>query len=101
MDQIGADEATVETARVEAVANHRASWVRSLLAATLPPMAAFIVQSLYSLPAVRWSLFYPAVFLASWLGGFRSGVAATFLSTALLWFYFMPPPHSLLKTDPK
>jgi PAS domain S-box-containing protein len=101
MDQFGVDEASVETAQIEAVAHHRASWVRSLLAATLPPLAALIVQSFYSLPSVRWSLFYPAVFIASWLGGFRSGVGATLLSTALLWFYFMPPRHDLIKSDPR
>src|SRR5712675_2180719 len=101
MDQFGVDEALVETARIEAVANHRPSWVRSLLAATLPPLSALIVQSFYSLPSVRWSLFYPAVFIASWLGGFRSGVGATLLSTALLWYYFMPPRHTLIKSDPR
>jgi PAS domain S-box-containing protein len=101
MDQFGVDEASVETARIEAVASHRASWVRSLLAASLPPLAALIVQSFYSLPSVRWSLFYPAVFIASWIGGFRSGVGATLLSTALLWYYFMQPRHTLIKTDPR
>jgi PAS domain S-box-containing protein len=101
MDQFGVDEALVETARIEAVANHRPSWVRSLLAATLPPLAALIVQMSYALPSVRWSLFYPAVFIASWLGGFRSGVGATLLSTALLWYYFMAPRYTMLKTDPR
>jgi len=101
MDPIRADEDVVETARIEAVANQHAPWPRSLIAGTLPPMVAFIIQSLYWLPAVRWSLFYPAVFIASWLGGFRSGVGATLLSTALLWFYFMPPQHTLIKVDPR
>ena len=101
MEPIEAEEEAVEVARVEEAANNRATWPRSLLAATIPPMVAFIIQSLYWLPAVRWSLFYPAVFLASWLGGFRSGIGATFLSTALLWFYFMPPEHSIFKRDPR
>ena len=101
MDPTRADEDVVETARIEAVANNRAPWPRSLLAGTLPPMAAFIIQSMYWLPAVRWSLFYPAVFIASWLGGFRSGLWSTLLSTALLWYYFMPPQHTLIKLDPR
>ena len=101
MEPIEAEDEAVEVARVEEAATNRASWPRSLLAATIPPITAFLIQSMYWLPAVRWSLFYPAVFLASWLGGFRSGIGATFLSTALLWFYFMPPEHSLLKRDPR
>ena len=101
MDQFGVDEASVETAQIEAVANRHASWVRSLLAGALPPLAALLVQSFYSLPSVRWSLFYPAVFIASWLGGFRSGVGATLLSTALLWYYFMPARHTFIKSDPR
>jgi PAS domain S-box-containing protein len=101
MEPILAQEEAVEVASVEEEANRRASWPRSLLSATLPPMAAFLIQMFYWLPGVRWSLFYPAVFLASWLGGFRSGIGATLLSTALLWWYFMPPEHTALKTNPR
>src|SRR5690349_7841054 len=101
MEPILAEEQSVEIASVEEAATHRASWPRSLLAATLPTMAAFLIQTFYWIPGVRWSLFYPAVFLASWLGGFRSGIGATMLSTALLWWYFMPPEHTLFKTNPR
>lgn len=101
MEPIEAEGEDVEVATLEEAASHRASWPRSLLAATLPAMAAFFVQSLYWVPGVRWSLFYPAVFIASWLGGFRSGIGATLLSTALLWWYFMPPEHTLFKTNPR
>ena len=101
MEPIQAEEEAVEVESVEEVATRRPSWPRSLLAATLPPIAAFLVQTFYWLPGVRWSLFYPAVFLASWLGGFRSGVGATTLSAALLWWYFMPPEHTVLKTNPR
>jgi PAS domain S-box-containing protein len=101
MEPIQAKEEDVEVAVAEEAANHRASWPRSLLAATLPPIAAFLIQSLYWLPGVRWSLYYPAVFLASWLGGFRAGIGATMLSTALLWWYFMPPEQTLFKSNPR
>ena len=101
MEPIETEGEAVEVATVEEAASHRASWPRSLLAAALPTMAAFVVQSLYWVPGVRWSLFYPAVFIASWLGGFRSGIGATLLSTALLWWYFMPPEHTLFKTNPR
>ena len=41
------------------------------------------------------------MFLSSWLGGFSSGVAATLLSTALVWWSFVPPEKTLVKEDPK
>ncbi|WP_316412734.1 PAS domain S-box protein [Mesoterricola silvestris] len=47
-----------------------------------------------------WFLFYPTVFFSSWLGGFASGLWATFLSTALVWWFFMEPVHTLLKPRP-
>jgi PAS domain S-box-containing protein len=40
----------------------------------------------------RWrggALFYPAVFVASWLGGLPSGLAATAIATALVPVFFM------------
>ncbi len=70
--------------------------------AALLPVAACVVQWLcwpVIVPFV-WFLFYPTVFLSSWLGGYASGVAATFLSTGLVWWFFMAPVHTLLKPRP-
>jgi len=47
-----------------------------------------------------WFLFYPAVFLAPWLGGMVAGIGATLLSTGLVWWFFMEPMHTLLKPRP-
>lgn len=44
-----------------------------------------------------WFLFYPAVFVSSRIGGLRPGVASTLLSTALVWWFFVSPPQTLLK----
>jgi len=74
---------------------------RSLVAALLP-LAVCPLQWLcwsFISPFV-WFLFYPTVFLSSWLGGFGAGLVSTFLSTALVWWYFMPPVHTLLKPRP-
>lgn len=38
--------------------------------------------------------FYPAIILATFLGGFGPGVLATFLSAAIAWAAFMPPASS-------
>ncbi len=84
-------------------ATERSIAVRSVLAATLLPLAAFVVQLLiwqFLLP-YAWLIFFPTVFLAAWLGGFASGVGATLLSTALVWWRFVPPEGALVKEDPK
>lgn len=71
---------------------------RALLGAG-SPLVAFAVQH------AAWSavhhftclLFYPAVFLASWVGGVFSGLVATSLSVVLV-LAFLPPPEG--NTDP-
>ena len=68
----------------------RAGWKWITAAAIGPTVAAFIVQY-YVLHATmaRWALFYPAVFVASWLGGLSSGLAATAIASALVPLFFM------------
>jgi PAS domain S-box-containing protein len=74
----------------------RASLSRLLLA-ILPPFVALILQlALWSLVRpLAWLLFYPAVFVSSWVGGLRAGVLATTLSVAAVLWFFIPPDHSL------
>ena len=70
-----------------------------LFGALIPPLVAFVLQwALWELiePLV-WFLFYPAVFISSWIGGRRSGVIATVISIALVWWFFIPPQYSLAK----
>jgi PAS domain S-box-containing protein len=68
----------------------RAGWLWKAAAAVLPPLLAFVMQY-YVLHATmaRWALFYPAVFVASLLGGMESGLIATAISTALVPIFFM------------
>ncbi|PYM25633.1 MAG: hypothetical protein DMD80_20710 [Candidatus Rokuibacteriota bacterium] len=40
-------------------------------------------------------LFYPAIMLAGWLGGFGPGVLATILAALSLAFLWLPPLYSL------
>jgi len=80
----------------------RSAQLRSWLA-LLPPLVALAVQLLlWSLiqPYV-WFLFYPAVFVSSWIGGFRAGLGATALSTLIVLWFFVPPTHTLLKGEPR
>ncbi len=70
---------------------------RVILAATVPPLIAFAAQWTFwsVLSPLAWFLFYPAVFLSSWLGGRASGISATFISTAIVTWFFLPPERTL------
>ena len=70
---------------------------RAILAAIVPPLAAFAMQSVFwsTLSPFAWFLFYPTLFISSWLGGMVGGVGATLLSTALVCWYFIPPERTL------
>src|SRR5262245_3281493 len=67
--------------------------------ALLPPLVAFVLQwALWGfIEPLVWFLFYPAVFISSWMGGRRSGVIATVISIAVVWWFFIPPQYSLEK----
>lgn len=79
---------------------HRPRLICFILA-VLPPLVAFVLQGIlwtFIKPYV-WFLFFPAVFLSSWLTGRRGGYLATVISTALVWWYFVPPQHALFKSE--
>jgi PAS domain S-box-containing protein len=78
----------------------RPSGLRYFLATSLPPLTAFAIQWVFHATVSRWSLFYPAVFVSSWLGGFTSGVGATILSTIIVWWFFIPPSGAIVKGGP-
>jgi Domain of unknown function (DUF4118) len=43
----------------------------------------------------------PLLSRSSWIGGLRAGVAATVVSTLLVWWSFVPPQHTLVKEEPR
>ncbi len=74
---------------------------RELTVALLPPLLALGVQWLlwpWIAPYV-WFFFYPAVFLAGRLGGYRGGMTATALSIVIVWVCFMPPQFIVVKNS--
>jgi len=83
------------TAGVEVSDLQRGDRWRLILAALIP-LAAFGLQSAFwaAIQPYVWFLFYPAVFFSSWVGGLRGGLVATFLSTGLVWYFFIPPRFS-------
>jgi PAS domain S-box-containing protein len=66
------------------------------LLAGLFPLAALALQWLlweWVRPYV-WLFFYPAIFLASWVGGRGAGLFATAFSVVSVWYFFIAPPYS-------
>ena len=101
MERIAPANSEVEKVTATALRTERPSWIRMVLATVLPVAVAFILEFLFWSRDIRWSLFYIAIFIASWLGGFRSGLSATVLSTSLMWWFFTPPRHQLIKPNPR
>jgi len=77
----------------------RSKWLRTCLAATIPPAAAFAVQWRFEPTLARWALFYPAVFISGWFGGLAGGLCATLISSAVVWWYFIPPERTFATND--
>jgi PAS domain S-box-containing protein len=77
------------------------SFARPALASVLPVLACVVQWLCWPLitPFV-WFLFYPAVFLSCWLGGFLAGIGSTCLATGLVWWFFLAPVHTLVKPHP-
>ena len=71
------------------------SWPACLLAIALVAAATLVRMSLgpliFNMPFIT---FYPAVFLAAFLGGTASGFLAAALAMLAGWFLFMPPGYS-------
>lgn len=75
---------------------------RQALLGLIPPMAALGVQWAFWtwLKPLVFLLFYPAVFVSSWIGGWRGGLAGTALSMVLAWFFFLPAELSFAVEEP-
>jgi len=73
-----------------------------LILAALIPLVAFGLQWFFwaAIQPYAWFLFFPAVFFSSWVGGLRGGLAATVLSTGLVWYFFIPPQFSFAVQRP-
>ena len=68
------------------------------LIALLIPFIACSIQLIFweSIYPYAWLLFYPAVFLSSWIGGKLFGIISTVVSVLLVWWLFMIKDFSVL-----
>ncbi|MDE3187902.1 MAG: SpoIIE family protein phosphatase [Acidobacteriota bacterium] len=72
--------------------------VRVIIALLLPFVFAAIQNALWQvIHPFAWFLFYPVVFLSSWIGGLWAGIAATLIAAILAWWGFVPPEHAFAK----
>src|SRR5262245_64186873 len=78
------------------VAPYRELRSRPLLA-LLPPLIAALLELVFRnlVGANVWFLFYPAIFITSWIGDRRFGLIATALTTVMVWWLFVPPAMSI------
>src|SRR6478672_10425879 len=69
-------------------------WVGIASAVALPFVATLVSRAL--LPFIESTLFiffFPAVAMATWIGGLSAGLIATVLSVALADYFVIPPLH--------
>jgi PAS domain S-box-containing protein len=76
--------------------------LRAGLIALVPPLVAFAGDVIIFSPlGSRWLLLVAAVIVSAANGGMASGLVATITSTALAWWYLIPPVRTLTATDPR
>ena len=76
--------------------------LKRLIIAVLLPLAAFVLQWIFwgVIRPFAWFLFFPAVFFSSWISGISGALIATLISTALVWWAFIPQEQSFALEDP-
>ncbi len=79
------------------------SYASRMVFAIAIPLCTFCLQWLLwdFINPYAWFLFYPAVFFSALLAGMHGGIAATLLSTALVWYAFIPPRFSWVLDSPR
>ena len=74
---------------------------RFLLAIGVPVVTALMQWEFWEeIQPFAWLLFFPAVFISSRIGRLAGGVAATALSTLIVWYVFIPPNFSFAVARP-
>jgi PAS domain S-box-containing protein len=82
-------------ARLTTADSKRARLLRLALPLALPVLALIGETALWSLfQSSVWFLFFPAVFLGSWVGGLRAAALAAAISIACVLWLLIPPHYS-------
>lgn len=72
-----------------------------VLLAQLPPIIAGSFQWMFwdQLKPLTWFLFYPAVFISSFIGGLAGAIPATLIAISMAVFFFVPPYGAFPKSN--
>jgi PAS domain S-box-containing protein len=100
MRGVGNGKSAADPAVARPTGRLRRSPVIGFALALALPAVALVLELYLRHSAGMWSLFYPAILACAWFGELASGVVATVLSAALVWWEFIPPPHELAKPTP-
>src|SRR5262249_21325932 len=76
------------------LAARRPAYVVALFVSALAALAPAIVGPLVD-ARLTFALFYAAVAVASWFGGFQPGILVTLVGGLTNAYFFLPPTHSL------
>ncbi len=73
---------------------------KHIILAALIPLIALALQWTFwhEISPFVWFLFFPAVFFSARFNGFWCGILSTLISTAIVWYFFIPPPSSVGKS---
>lgn len=76
--------------------------LRSAVVALAPTLIGFACEKvLFAAVGSRWLLMVAAVIVSAANGGMAAGLVATVTSTALVWWFLIPPTQTLGATDPR
>jgi signal transduction histidine kinase len=74
---------------------------RDAIALALPALAVALTYASWSiLSPSSWFFFYPAVFVAAWIGSVPAGLTATVASAVLCYYCFTYPRYTWILTHP-
>lgn len=75
--------------------------LRWILPVVFPAAALALQLSVWEyVNSSPWFFFFPAMFASAWFGGFRGSLIATVISSAFVWFFFLPPRFSFELANP-
>jgi signal transduction histidine kinase/ActR/RegA family two-component response regulator len=80
-------------ARTEGIRRNRLAGFAIAIALAVAALAVRLAIG-SALTGFSFITFFPAVLLATYLGGFRAGALCLAISTALAWYYLVEPAHS-------
>jgi PAS domain S-box-containing protein len=77
-------------------------FLRAVLIALVPSVVAFAGDvAIFNALGSRWLLLVAGVIVSAANGGMASGLVATITSTALAWWFLIPPVRTLTAADPR